>query len=181
MVVGGDGTLKVCMLRMDFGQDCFSGDVGFEVIFAGCKRALQGDACQSCHSPHLWDFSQNDQELSIEELRGILKKFSFDAFILLGGEPLDQNLKELAELLITGKTWTRYTMVWSGYELNEVLKMLRNNDDWVEVFKSIDYIKLGRYKPELPPKGKLASSNQSVYKVKTFGRDVFKFEEVEFY
>lgn len=108
--------MKVFGTRLDFGQDCFTGDIGYEVVFAGCKKALDGNPCKNCHSPHLWSFDENKKELTIDKVRRDLQTFPCDAFIILGGEPLDQNPFVLFELLIVGKQWTKYSILWSGYE-----------------------------------------------------------------
>ena len=156
--------MNVYQIRADFGQDCFSGDIGLEVVLSGCAKALKGNPCKNCHTPFLWDFDVG-KPLDLEEIKKKLLYYPYDAFILLGGDPLDHHPKELYKLVSLAKQYVRYVFVWTGYEYDELLKDF-NSDEWKLFWNCVDYVKVGRYIPELPKKGKLASSNQRVLKLK---------------
>lgn len=67
-----------------------------EVYLAGCK----GPHCEGCHNPESWSFNQGDHFKEVvpsllEKARSRLVKWVW----VLGGEPLDQDLEALEELL----------------------------------------------------------------------------------
>jgi len=171
-LLGGD-IMKIAHVRVDWGQDCFNKDWGLEVVVSGCRRRC----CTGCHSPHLWNFNVGEDwgEPLRSRILNLLQTRKHKAFIVLGGEPLDQAPADLFDLLSTVRPYVEYIILWTGYSKQHV-ENLCGKEEWQQVFNLLDYIKVGEYRKDLPKKGKLASSNQAVYKVER-GRLT---EEVEF-
>jgi len=137
----------------------------FEIYVAGC-RGVDGQHCKNCHNPESWNFNQgevfNDGYFK-EKIASKIIEFNLlvKNIMIFGGEPLDQPIDELTDMLI---------------KLNELNKPIwlftRNKIDEVpyEVKNYCDYIKCGSYIPELSTDDniqygiKLATSNQHIYR-----------------
>lgn len=174
----GGFTLKVASIRVDWGQDGFEEDISLEVVLSGCKRGIEGRGCEDCHNAHLWSFSVGE-DFNEDFIRKHLERFKYDALIITGGEPLDQPFEELLPLVILGHQWCKKVILYTGYSLDEVKEKLFNNSKLQYIFKFINFIKIGTYDKNLPPKGKLASSNQAMYKVSNESGE-FEFGEIPF-
>lgn len=134
----------------------------FEIYVAGCKGSPH---CKGCHNPESWDFG-NGETLDDNYLSTIQTKIkSFDAMInnimIFGGEPLDQNMSELIDLLDYLKQFNKKIWIFTRYDLNEVPLIIKDR---------CDYLKCGRYEPQKCTDSniqygiKLATSNQHIYK-----------------
>lgn len=134
----------------------------FEIYLSGCKG---NPHCKGCHNPLSWDFNNGelyDDNYKIKIEKKIKEfKFLIDNIMVFGGEPLDQNHKELEKLLEDLYEYNIPIWIFTRYEINEIPDF---------VIKYCDYIKCGRYIPELSCDNniqygvKLATSNQKMYK-----------------
>ena len=131
-----------------------------DIYFSGCNPPH----CKNCHNSELWEFVDNNNYL--EELDKIEQKIkTFDTLIeslmLFGGEPLDQEHKNLLNFLTKLKTFNKTIWMFTRYNLGEVPYHIR---------RRCDYIKTGRYLPELVVDDNiqygitLSTSNQYIYK-----------------
>jgi organic radical activating enzyme len=133
-----------------------------DIYLAGCA----GPHCTSCHNPGSWDFNQGTlwddayQDALGAKIDGagpLIKRI-----FILGGEPLDQNHKELESLLIFCHFFQKEVWLFTGK--SDIL------DVPFDVRVLCDYIKLGPYLPEDKVEDyqvhgiTLASGNQVVLK-----------------
>lgn len=136
----------------------------FDIYLSGCKGD-NGVHCASCHNPESWSFDMGDL-YNEEYFKNIKNKINdFDNMInnimIFGGEPLDQNHDDLIKLLNDLKTLNKPIWIFTRYSLDLIPQDIKN---------LCDYIKCGRYIPELTCKGnvfyglELATSNQKIYK-----------------
>ena len=141
--------------------------IGFVSVFAGCKRALAGKPCPDCQNPSLWsglawngdkhawiaDFVRKKCEL----LKGIDAELFY---CILGGEPLDQDERELKIVhrhVIQGCGRKLPTVLYTGY--SSIPPQVAGY-----VKAEIQYLKIGEYlgdaqREEGLPSG-LATRNQ---------------------
>ena len=133
-----------------------------EIFVSGCREPH----CEGCCNPQLWDFNiGNPWEQELIKIKNKINDFDsmIDNIILVGGDPMDQNHISLINMLIKLKTFNKDIYLFTKYSINEVPLYIKN---------LCDYIKCGRYKPELKVDNniqygiKLATSNQRIYKVK---------------
>ena len=131
-----------------------------EIFVSGCKSPH----CKGCCNPELWEFgSENNYLEKFEEIKTKVKDYYIliDNIILVGGCPLDQDHKELVDLLEKLNTLNKKIFVFTKYELGDIPYTIR---------RLCDYIKCGRYTPSLKTEDniqygiKLATSNQIIYK-----------------
>lgn len=134
----------------------------FEIYVAGCNG---NPHCKGCHNPESWDFN-NGEPMSNHFIYNCSKKIKefnslIDNIMIFGGEPLDQDYKELENLLMWCYTQNKKIWLFTRYSLNEVPQFVK---DWCS------YIKCGEYIQELTVYDniqygiKLATSNQKIYK-----------------
>ena len=133
-----------------------------DIYVAGCNGSPH---CVGCHNKESWDFNQGkiwNEEYRIK-IGNKIKDFDIliDNIMLFGGEPLDQNLDELINLCFV-LTWSEKKLwLFTRYKIEDVPKTIK---------QLCDYIKCGRYIPELTTEDniqygiKLATSNQFIYK-----------------
>ena len=132
----------------------------FEIIVSGCS----GKHCLGCHSPETWDFNIGDDYN--EKLKSILAKIKkssemIDWIWIYGGEPLDNNLDDLDDMLTQLRDCEKPIMLFTRYDIKDVPENIK---------KLCDFIKSGRYKKDLTVDNniqygvKLATSNQKIYK-----------------
>ncbi|MBR0076493.1 MAG: 4Fe-4S cluster-binding domain-containing protein [Synergistaceae bacterium] len=122
--------------------------VGFVAAFAGCKRALNGNPCPNCQNPSLWDGLEWDGDIHAWVRDFVRKKYinlsSFNPeinffYCVLGGEPLDQNERELEIVhnhVMNGCGRNIPTVLFTGYDSWQ-------HSEYVKNF--VDFIKLGAY------------------------------------
>lgn len=148
--------------------------VGFCSVFAGCRRAINGNPCPDCQNPSLWlglDWDGNAHEwirdfvkTKYENLMAVNPDIQF-FYCILGGEPLDQDERELEivhQHVVSGCGRKIPTVLYTGYDSYQ-------NSEYVK--KYVDFIKLGEYlgnsyrKKNLP--SGLATVNQHWEKIST--------------
>lgn len=134
----------------------------FEIYVAGCNGSPH---CQGCHNPESWDFNCGE-ELNDDYLLALKNKIkSFDGMIdnimIFGGEPLDQKMCELIDLLDWLHQFNKKIWIFTRYDLKEVSQIVKDR---------CDYLKCGRYEPQNHTTSNiqygisLATSNQNIYK-----------------
>lgn len=131
-----------------------------DIYIAGCAGQPK---CVGCHNEELWDF--NAGKPYTEWLPAILEKIEsfnnlIDNVMVFGGEPLDQNIDDLVDFLKKLKATGKKIWVFTRLNLRDVPDI---------VIENLDYIKTGRYLPELKTDNniqfgiKLATSNQNIW------------------
>lgn len=140
-----------------------------ELYVSGCNA---NPHCAGCHNPESWDF-EIGEEINDKFLDNLSKKINafeslIDNIMIFGGEPLDQDLTELEQLLYNLSKYNKPIWIFTRYELKDI-------PDFVK--KYCEYIKCGRYIKDLSVDNniqyniKLATSNQNIYKK---GKDFFE-------
>lgn len=137
-----------------------SDGISFEIYLSGCNRTPK---CKNCHNPLLWDFNYG-KDLNYKKLNKLIKYSKFDNFVILGGEPLDQNSSKFNELILYLKKNYPKIPIWlyTSYELKDIPKHL---------LLYVNYIKTNKYEEKLRTNNnihfgvKLASSNQKIYQI----------------
>lgn len=133
----------------------------YDIFFSGCNA---NPKCEGCHNPESWDFSFGAEwRTKKEKIAKDIKDFSsvIDKIFILGGEPLDQDTFEFTTFLLWLKEQGKEIWLFTRYSIDEV-------PDYVK--EEVDYIKTGRYLPELSTQNnlcygvRLATSNQTIYK-----------------
>lgn len=115
-------------------MDICDGDgIRVALYLQGCSHH-----CKGCFNESTWDFSGGHElTKNIEnELAVMCRKDWIDGLSILGGEPLDQNLDELSDLLfnVTLGLTNFPIWLWTGYtveEMTEEQKMFV--EIWVDV------------------------------------------------
>lgn len=134
----------------------------FEIYVSGCNG---NPHCKNCHNPESWDFEFGNKitdEIICEWLDKV-KEFDelIDNIMIFGGEPNDNNHEELEYTLSSLLASKKKLWLFTRYEKKELPKF---------EFDLCDYIKCGRYLPELTCENniqygiKLATSNQYIIK-----------------
>lgn len=134
--------------------------ISLNIYLSGCHGH-----CEGCHSDHTWDFN-GGSKLNNNDLVAFIKEqkdFTFDNICILGGEPLDQPLDELAILLQRLKEEFPSKPLWlyTSFRFMQVPS---------EIKESIDYLKTGKYLMKRPAAKEqygvfLASNNQVIHKL----------------
>lgn len=133
----------------------------FEIYLSGCNGS-----CMGCCNPELKDFNYGNK-ITIESMDNLIQKIykcksMIDRIWILGGDPLDQNTEELANLIKTLKLTKKEIWLWTRFNVDNVPCVIRDQ---------CDYIKCGAYIPELKTDMniqygiRLATSNQCIYKI----------------
>lgn len=152
-----------CNLTVDFGGVNFPTPfkdpnvmyIGFVSVFSGCNRAIHGHPCPDCQNPSLWDykvptkFHMNDIVPFVKKKMSLFRsvqkgKKTRYFYTILGGEPLDQELDELAEvqyLVELGMESSPVSIMFSGYPSLHMV-----SDEMVDfLHRRVNYLKLGPY------------------------------------
>lgn len=134
----------------------------FEIYVAGCNGSPH---CKGCHNPESWDFNLGDKvdDKYLFFLKRKIQSFDelIDNIMIFGGEPLDQNMASLIELLDYLQQFHKKIWIFTRYDLNEVPLIVKDR---------CDYLKCGRYEPEKHTDSNiqygitLATSNQNIYR-----------------
>ncbi len=133
-----------------------------DIYVAGCNG---NPHCDQCHNPESWNFNQGTKydKNYYKDINDKIKDFELliDNIMIFGGEPLDQNIDELIQMLFDLKTLNKQIWLFTRYELSKIPR---------EILKLCDYIKCGKYIPTLKVDDniqygiKLTTSNQNMYK-----------------
>lgn len=107
-----------------------------EIYLSGCKKPH----CDGCHNPELWDFDNGiSWKKFVPEITDKINNHMVDEIWILGGEPLDQNKKQLIELLSLINLYENVIVyLFTRYEI-----MNR------KIFNLVDYVKTGKFDKEL--------------------------------
>ena len=138
----------------------------YEIYVSGCAG---NPHCEGCHTPWTWDFQigKNWKEMK-DRIRKTISSYSglIDKVRIFGGEPLDQDMKEMESMLEFIHSINSSLPIWifTRYELEEALAKA----SFLETY--VMFIKTGPYKPALGVKKNLqygvnlATSNQKIWK-----------------
>jgi len=132
-----------------------------DVYITGCDG---NPKCEGCHNPELWNFNIQDNTLeTYEKILNYIKDFDIiENIMIFGGEPLDQNLKEISNFLFMLKASGKKIWLFTRYEIENIP---------ANIIEHCDYIKTGRYIKELYCEKNewfginLATSNQKIHKL----------------
>ncbi len=134
--------------------------ISFNIYLSGCHGY-----CEGCHSDHTWDFTSGSALVphDLIDYMFTLSDYTFDHICILGGEPLDQPIDDLVELLKLLKVNFPEKKLWlyTHFEKREVDK---------RILSCLDFLKTGKYEKSLEPAKEqygvfLASKNQRIYKL----------------
>jgi len=138
-----------------------------DVYLSGCSGEPK---CSGCHNEKLWSFSVgNHISVAITQISNYISIFPdlIENIMIFGGEPLDQNVKELISFLQYLQTINKKIWLFTRYEKNEIPNEFLDE----KILSYIDYIKTGRYDntklcdDNIHYGIKLASSNQKIEKL----------------
>ncbi len=151
----------------------------YEIYLSGCTLK-----CKGCHNAPLQDFNSGNLlsdklDLIKEELQSNLIKRIW----ILGGEPLDQNLEELAEFLKLLKEWRQDLQIifLTGYDYKTAIDRIKDTDiittiDFLKVNAFDETVKTYKYYKEIHDK---ILSNQELYENYLYSKFVLiKGEEI---
>lgn len=138
----------------------------YEIYVAGCS----GPHCEDCYSPETWSFTVGEEynEEYKDKIRRKIKEFKdiIQNVMIFGGEPLDQDMEQLTDLIkLVKNKYNLPVWIFTHYSIDEAIHRLG------ETFELVDYIKTGPYIPELKVENNeqfginLATSNQKIYKL----------------
>jgi len=134
----------------------------FEIYLSGCSG---NPKCNGCYNKELWDFDVGEEwspklygsiEQKIHNFENLI-----DDIMVLGGEPLDQDILEFFWFTENIKSFNKKLWLFTRNELSGIEPKIANQ---------FDYIKVGRYIPELKVDDnvwygiKLSTSNQKILK-----------------
>ena len=118
------------------------------VWIAGCTHR-----CKGCHNPWTWNYNQgkdfiSEQDEILNKLSDWLSRDYVDGITFSGGDPLDQNITALKELMLLVK-WikrnypSKTIWVYTGYVYEELSEYQK------EILELCDVLVDGPYKEEL--------------------------------
>lgn len=119
----------------------------FTIWFAGCSVG-----CKGCHNTQLMD-KVNGREYTVSEILDSIPSDERD-IILLGGEPLEQDLGEVSELCYMLRQRGHRIWLYTSKQIGEIPMPIINR---------CYFIKTGKYREDLQTGGFPASSNQKVF------------------
>ena len=134
--------------------------ISVNIYISGCLGY-----CSGCHSDHTWDCNAGEP-LTVEDVVERLKEipsYKFDHICILGGEPLDQPVESLMELLKALRmAFNKPLWLYTHFELEEVAE---------SILDELDYIKTGEFILGLEPAKEqygvfLVGENQVIHKLK---------------
>ena len=139
--------------RFDIVNNIGEDKPSFTIWFSGCTIR-----CNGCHNKQLWDKSSGN-EMAVDNVVDIIvrecHKLNTDTVVLLGGEPLDQELRDLYQLCADIHLHDIRIWLYTGYNYDEIPVVIK---------ECVDVIKCGRYIDELKCDGFPSSTNQELWK-----------------
>lgn len=134
-----------------------------EIFLSGCSGQPK---CEGCHNQLSWNFDQgeniNNIYTKIDNMLMIDKFNIIKNIMIFGGEPLDQDLKELSTFLSNLKKYNKLIWLFTRFNIDEINANIKTK---------CDYIKTGRYIHNLKTNNnvqfgiKLSTSNQQIHKI----------------
>ncbi len=152
---GGDKLLTIAKFdRYDLVNSPKSDKAAFTIWFSGCSRK-----CEDCYNETLWNKSAG-QGYDVNAVESIVTKScgrtGTTDIVLLGGEPLEQDINDLSILLRHLHGYGYQIWLYTGFEFDQI-----NSN----IMKYLYTIKCGRYDKSLKtPNSIVASSNQKFYR-----------------
>ena len=138
--------------RFDIVNNIGEDKPSFTIWFSGCTIR-----CNECHNKQLWDKSSGN-EMAVDNVVDIIvrecHKLNTDTVVLLGGEPLDQELRDLYQLCADIHLHDIRIWLYTGYNYDEIPVVIK---------ECVDVIKCGRYIDELKCDGFPSSTNQELW------------------
>lgn len=135
-----------------------------DIYVSGCNGQPK---CKGCHNPETWEFNKGYPYMSytLETLIPKLKEFKddIDKIRIFGGEPLDQPITQLEDLIIMLKPYVDEVWLFTRFDIDEIPDTIKSR---------VDYVKTGRYDctkltdDNVQYGVSLASSNQQIHKLK---------------
>lgn len=142
--------------NIDYGMS----DNSYSIFVSGCSGEPK---CEGCFNPENWDFNVGKNWITYtDKIKKDLTDFKtlIKRIIIVGGEPLDQDIMMLKQMLIFLKQFEIPIFLFTRYSLSEVPSTIK---------EYCDFIKCGAYIPSLTCDNniqqgiKLATSNQKIY------------------
>ena len=137
--------------RYDLANNPGDDKPAFTLWFSGCSMG-----CYNCQNPSL----QSKERGESYEVKTVLfaicnecPKHNIDTVVLLGGEPLEQDLNDLVTLINKLKGYGYKVWLYTGWEFEDIPEPVKDG---------LHTIKCGRYIEELRCDGFPASTNQKV-------------------
>jgi len=136
-----------------------------EIYVSGCTLH-----CKNCHNPELQNFDTGTPyETWIDKLDRKMIDFAdiIDNIWILGGEPLDQDVWNLKDLLYNMSLHGKKIWIFTGYNYNRAAE--RGS---INMWALVNYLKYGAYKDDdltddnIQFGVKLASGNQGIKELK---------------
>lgn len=140
--------------RYDLTNNPGSSGPGFTIWFSGCTVR-----CNGCHNQKLWN-RKSGVEMTPQQLINVMLDIEqvlnvrYNDVILLGGEPMEQDLMELLELVRGYKKLSKDVWLYTSKELTEIP---------IPILNECAHIKTGKYDEMLICDGLLATSNQKMW------------------
>lgn len=125
----------------------------YTIWFTGCTMK-----CKECHNPLLQDCEYGLKYNETTVLYTIChecEKQDIDTVVLLGGEPLEQDMDSLTYLLSKLKLYGYKIWLYTGWEFEDIPSSIK---------QYIYTIKCGRYDKDLRVDGFPSSSNQRLFR-----------------
>ena len=160
-------------------QDMPGGGASVALAYSGCQRGTEGNPCEGCHNPELWDFGDRESgKLARSRLEELLRELNnsggadlIEGIVVIGGEPFDQDMSEVLgdiKSVRSGIGKKVKLVVYTGYgSLTEATGNFPGSPMEHPLVMEADYIKLGEYNPRILPRpgSALASGNQKMYRI----------------
>lgn len=149
---------------IDF-QDGLEGWISVRLVYSGCRRALEGRACDGCHNEWLWEFKPGACRRKFRDWLVERREYGWtpSGIVITGGEPLDQDPEEVAfDINLVKEIFNpgiprMPVLIYTGYEWSDSLKEH-------PIVRLAEYLKVGPYRKEIPP-GRYASGNQRLIRL----------------
>jgi len=111
-----------------------SNNISYNFYTSGCKGY-----CEGCHSHHTHSFEEGTlvddlwYTTKLEEMCEY-KSWKFENIVLLGGEPLDNNVKDVCKFYDNMKETFSDKAIWlyTHFELNEISKEIKTRFDFIK-------------------------------------------------
>jgi anaerobic ribonucleoside-triphosphate reductase activating protein len=135
-----------------------------DIFIAGCNASPK---CEQCFNPESWDFTKGEllsPKYFDKKIRRKMQEYDsmIENVMLLGGEPLDQDLTELCSLIDDLQEFNKPIWLFTHYHFHQVP---------LYALRGVSYVKTGRYMPQFKSDKniqygiKLSTNNQNIYKL----------------